>query len=93
MRTASAQSSLFEPGADASEAELARTRMRGMIDRLAAATAPPWTAHMEIILDEGAFKRAMRLVPAAEAERLWAEFDAHMERLYAVWAAGQEPGG
>jgi hypothetical protein len=38
---------------------------------------------------DGAFKRAMPLVPAEEAEALWVEFDRHMERLYAVWAKGQ----
>jgi hypothetical protein len=35
----------------------------------------------------GAFQRAMRLVPPEEAQALWADFDAQMERLYAVWVA------
>ena len=42
---------------------------------------------MGAILDDGAFQRAMRLVPAEEAQALWGEFDAQMERLYAVWLA------
>ncbi len=38
---------------------------------------------------DGAFQRAMRLVPPEEAQALWGEFDAHMERVYAVWAASR----
>lgn len=57
-----------------------------MIDRLSATDVPPWTDQMGVILDDGAFQRAMRLVPELEARALWAEFDAQMERLYAIWA-------
>lgn len=81
------QPGLFDAarGFDHAEATAARTRMRETIDRLSAAAAPPWTDQTEVFLLDGAFKRAMQLVPADEADALWAEFDAHMERLYAVW--------
>ena len=59
--------------------------MREMIDRLNAASVPPWKDQMGVILDDGAFRRAMRLVPTEEAQALWAEFDAHVERLCAIW--------
>ena len=61
--------------------------MAGMIERLKAASAPFWRDEAAVILDDGAFQRAMRLVPPDEAKALWADFDAQMERLYAIWAA------
>jgi hypothetical protein len=72
---------------DGEQATEARKRMRGMIARLAATSEPPWKDQMAAILDDGAFQRAMRFVPHDEAQKLWAEYDAHMERLYDIWAA------
>jgi len=43
---------------------------------------------MEVILLEGSFRRTMHLVPADDAQAFWQEWDAEMERLYAIWAAG-----
>lgn len=40
---------------------------------------------MSAILQDGAFQRAMRLVPTEEAQALWVEFDAQMDRLYSIW--------
>ena len=89
------QLALFDTRAaeNATQAAAARTRMRDMIERLRAATAPPWRDQSAVILDDGAFQRAMRLVPTAEAQALWVEFDAETERLYAVWAAAQTAPG
>ena len=86
---AASQPNLFDLDWTAADqqAEAARTRMRGMIDRLKAASVPYWRDEAAVILDDGAFQRAMRLVPREEAQALWAEFDAQMERLYAIWAA------
>ena len=83
------QLSLFDTdrNADAQQTVAARERMRGMIDRLKAASVPWWQKEMEVIFDEGAFQRAVRLVPPEEAQALRVEFDAEMERLYAIWAA------
>lgn len=87
MNASSRQPGLFDTdgGPGHAEAEAARARMREMIDQLVAATAPPWTDQMGVILRDGSFKRAMRLVPADEADALWAEYDAQMERLHAIW--------
>lgn len=88
MNVVSRQPALFDTDQGSGEAQAgsARVRMREMIDRLSATAVPPWKDQMGVILDDGAFQRAMRLVPAHEAQALWAEFDAHMERLYAIWA-------
>ncbi len=89
MTAPSAQPGLFdtESPPDQQKAASARARMRQMIDRLEDASVPPWKDQMSVILDDGAFQRAMRLVPSAEAQALWAEFDAQMERLHAIWLA------
>ena len=95
MSNHSAQPALFDLDqvSDVSQAASARERMQGMIARLAGAEVPPWKDQMGVILDDGAFQRAMRLVPDAEAQALWLQFDAQMERLYAVWAEGELPAG
>lgn len=87
--SATSQSNLFDTGGfvDDQQAASARTRMRTMIERLKAASVPYWRDEAAVILDDGAFQRAMRLVPPDEAQSLWVEFDAQMERLYAIWAA------
>lgn len=95
MSASSAQPGLFDSAgfAEHGQAASARVRMREMIERLKAADVPPWQDQVGAILDDGAFQRAMRLVPAEEARALWAEFDAQMERLYAIWlAAAPSPG-
>jgi hypothetical protein len=86
---AASQPSLFdaEQIVDDQQAASARTRMRTMIERLTATSVPYWRDQTAVILDDGAFQRAMRLVPPEEAQVLWAEFDKEMQRLYAIWAA------
>ncbi len=93
MSVPSAQPGLFDSDrvADHAHTASARARMREMIDRLNAATTPPWKDEMTVILEDGAFQRAMRLVPEEEARSLWAEFDAHMQRLYALWLEANPP--
>jgi hypothetical protein len=88
---AASQPSLFdaEQIVDDQQAASARTRMRAMIDRLKATSVPYWRDESAVILDDGAFQRAMRLVPREEAQALWADFDTQMERLYAIWAAAR----
>jgi hypothetical protein len=86
---AASQRSLFDAEriVDDQQAVTARTRMRTMIERLKATSVPFWRDEAAVILDDGAFQRAMRLVPPEEAQVLWAEFDKEMLRLYAIWAA------
>ena len=82
----------FDAPADEARAGAGRARMREMIDRLRATDVPPWKNQMAIILDDGAFQRAMRLVSVEEAQALWSEFDAHMERLNAIWIEANPAG-
>ena len=86
---APSQPSLFDADspADQQQAVSARLRMREMIERLQAASVPYWRDETGVILDDGAFQRAMRLVPPHEAKGLWADFDKEMQRLYEIWAA------
>jgi hypothetical protein len=86
---AASQPSLFdaEQIVDDQQTVSARMRMLEMIERLKATSVPYWRDQTGVILDDGAFQRAMRLVPREEAQALWADFDAQMERLYAIWAA------
>ncbi len=95
MTAFSGQADLFDTGQEAGQARAAeaRARMRGMIDRLRATDVPPWKDGMGVILDDGAFQRAMGLVPADEAQALWAEFDAQTERLHAVWVQSELAAG
>jgi hypothetical protein len=87
------QTSLFDTDrfVNDEQAANARTRMRDMIGRLKATSVPYWRDEAAVILDDGAFQRAMRLVPREEAQALWCEFDTEMHRLYAVWAATSRP--
>ncbi len=87
--SAASQPSLFDADriVDDRQAASARLRMRAMIDRLKAASVPYWRDEAAVILDDGAFQRAMRLVPPEEAQALWADFDKEMQRLYAMRAA------
>ena len=86
---AASQPSLFDVDriVDDQQATAARTRMWEMIERLKATSVPTWRDEAGVILEDGAFQRAMRLVPREEAQTLWVDFDAQMERLYAIWAA------
>jgi hypothetical protein len=83
------QPSLFDVDSPAEnqQAVAARMRMREMIERLKATSVPYWRDQTGVILDDGAFQRAMRLVPPQEAQVLWADFDKEMQRLYAILAA------
>lgn len=58
-----------DAGPGGGEAEAARARMLGMIARLRGTDVPPWKEEKGVILDDGAFQRAMRMVPAEEALR------------------------
>lgn len=86
---AASQPSLFDADrtVDNPQSEPARTRMREMIERLKASSVPYWRDQAAVILDDGAFQRAMRLVPPDEAKTLWDDFDIQMNRLYAIWIA------
>lgn len=75
-----------------------RPRMRGASRRLHAtlalvksASAMPWPDELAIIREDNAFRFGKDMLPPEEGAALWAEFDAEMDRLYAVMNADKEP--
>jgi hypothetical protein len=57
----------------------------------------PWDDQLTIIREDNAFRHGKDWLPPEEGAALWAEFDAEMERLYAVMNAElallpEEPG-
>ena len=85
MQTTDCQLRFDEASAADTAPNAARIRMFTLIGKLAKATTPPWQSETEIILDEGGFQRAMRLVPAEESRELWDRYDQEMDRLYTMW--------
>ncbi|MGH7067145.1 MAG: hypothetical protein ACREFO_04850 [Acetobacteraceae bacterium] len=70
---------------------LVRRRLHATLELVKSATAMPWPDQLAIIREDNAFRFGKDLLPAGEGAALWAEFDAEMNRLYAVMNAGKEP--
>ena len=70
---------------------LVRARLRATLALVKAAETMPWTDMLAIIREDNAFRYGKGLLPPAEGAALWAEFDAEMDRLYAVMNEGKEP--
>ena len=92
-----AQADLFatpsRPGEPPSEeiVALIRARLHATLALVKAAETMPWAGQLAIIREDNAFRFGKDALPPAEAAALWAEFDAEMDRLYAVMNAGKEP--
>ena len=92
-----AQADLFETASRAGEppsaeiVALVRSRLHATLALVKAAETMPWTCQLAIIREDNAFRFGKDALPPAEAAALWAEFDAEMDRLYAVMNAGKEP--
>lgn len=96
-RMASAQADLFgnpsptgEPANDEIVA-LVRSRLRAKLELVRSAEAMPWADHLAIIREDNAFRFGKDALPPEEGAALWAEFNAEMDRLYAVMNEGKEP--
>ena len=70
---------------------LVRARLHAALALVKAAEAMPWPDHQSIIREDNAFRFGKNLLPPAEGAALWAEFDAEMDRLYAIMNQGKEP--
>lgn len=68
-----------------------RARLHAALDLVRSAEVMPWADLLAIIREDNAFRYGKDLLPPAEGTALWAEFDAHMDRLYAVMNEGKEP--
>jgi hypothetical protein len=71
--------------------ELVRRRLHATLALVKAAEAMPWSDQLAIIREDNAFRFGKEVLPAAEGEALWAEFDVEMNRLYAIMNEGKEP--
>ncbi len=90
------QADLFGPsgGAEPPSEEvvaLIRARLHATLALVKAAETMPWTDRLAIIREDNAFRFGKDALPPAEGAALWAEFDAEMDRLYAVMNEGKEP--
>ena len=70
---------------------LVRARLHATLALVKAAEAMPWADPLAIIREDNAFRFGKDALPPAEGAALWAEFDAEMDRLYAVMNEGKEP--
>ena len=92
-----AQADLFAAPSRAPErpsdevAALVRARLRATLALVKSAETMPWADTLSIIREDNAFRFGKDALPPDEGAALWAEFDAEMDRLYAVMNEGKEP--
>jgi hypothetical protein len=65
-----------------------RTRLRATLTLVKSATSMPWPDPLSIIREENAFRFGKDALPPDEGAKLWIEFDAEMDRLYATMNEG-----
>ena len=70
---------------------LVRARLHATLALIKAAETMPWTDRLAMIREDNAFRFGKDALPPEEGASLWAEFDAEMDRLYAVMNEGKEP--
>ena len=70
---------------------LVRSRLHATLALVKSAEAMPWPDQLTIIREDNAFRFGKDALPREEGEALWAEFDAEMDRLYAIMNEGKEP--
>jgi hypothetical protein len=91
------QADLFGTGSHAREqagdevVALVRRRLHATLALVKSADAMPWPDQLTIIREDNAFRFGKDVLPREEGAALWAEFDAEMNRLYAIMNAGKEP--
>jgi hypothetical protein len=66
---------------------LVRARLQATLALVRGAERMPWEDHLAIIREDNAFRFGVEALPEAEGAAMWAEFDRHMDRLYAVMNA------
>jgi hypothetical protein len=71
---------------------LVRARLLATLALVERADRMPWGDVLAIVREDNAFRFGKDLLPAEEGRALWAAFDAHMERLYAIMNAGGAAG-
>ena len=61
-----------------------RARLYATLALVKSATAMPWSEPLSIIREDNAFRFGKDALLPEEGAKLWAEFDAEMDRLYAA---------
>ena len=69
---------------------IVRARLHAALALVKGAEAMPWPDQQSVIREDNAFRFGKDVLPPAEGAALWAEFDAEMDRLYAVMNQGKE---
>lgn len=91
------QADLFETASHGNElpsdeiVALVRSRLHATLALVKSSNAMPWPDQLAIIREDNAFRYGKDVLPPAEGAALWAEFDAEMDRLYAIMNEGKEP--
>ena len=67
------------------------SRLHATLALVKSASAMPWSDQLAIIREDNAFRCNKDVLPPDEGAALWAEFDAEMNRLYAIMNEGKEP--
>ena len=70
---------------------IVRSRLHATLAPVKSAPAMPWPDQLSIIREDNAFRFGKDVLPGAEGAALWAEFDAEMDRPYAIMNEGKEP--
>jgi hypothetical protein len=70
---------------------LVRGRLNATLALVKSASAMPWPDLLSIIREDNAFRFGKDVLPREEGMALWVEFDAEMDRLYAIMNEGKEP--
>jgi hypothetical protein len=70
--------------------DLVRRRLHATLALVKAADAMPWPDLLSIIREDNAFRFGKDVLPREEGAALWADFDAEMDRLYAIMNEGKD---
>ena len=65
-----------------------RARLYATLALVKSASTMPWAEPLAIIREENAFRFGKDALPPEEGTKLWAEFDAELDRLYATVDSG-----
>ena len=69
---------------------LIRARLHATLALVKSAKAMPWLDTLSVVREDNAFRFGKDALPPEEGAALWAEFDAEMDRLYAVMNEGKD---
>ncbi|MBR0653931.1 hypothetical protein [Plastoroseomonas arctica] len=69
--------------------DMVRARLHRLLALVRGAETMPWTDMLQAVAADNAFRSGYTMLPPEEGEPLWREFDAELDRLYAIANEGQ----